>query len=551
MDATHHGDVASCVWSSWTTIPWNEANQHVRRLQARISKAAENEDWRGVKRLQRILVRSSSGKAIAVRRVTENQGRRTPGVDGTIWSTAGEKWTAVQSLVVRGYKPLPLRRIHIPKSNGGKRPLGIPAMKDRAMQALHWLALDPVAEARADPNSYGFRLYRSTADALTQCGNALNRKASPQWILEGDIKGCFDNISHDWLLKHVPMDRRLLSKWLRCGFVEGGRLYPTMAGTPQGGIISPVLANLALDGMEQLLKEKLPRRAKVNFVRFADDFVVTADSNELLETAVKPLIISFLAERGLTLSDTKTVVTNVSDGFNFLGFRVQKFNDFLHIGPSPAGTKALYAKVSTTLRKLRTARQEDVIRTLNPILSGWAGYHRTMMATRTFAVMDHRIFWALWRWAKRRHPNKGARWVRRRYFTSAGKRQWVFSDGSSTLVRLSAYKRRRHIKIRSDTNPYDPSQETYFDARLRRRMMETLAGRRKLQWLWERQGGLCPRCSMKITKATGWHVHHRVWRVYGGSDKAGNLELLHPVCHGQLHAQAKSGMLPPEAQAPG
>lgn len=540
MDAcSQTGDVASCDWQSWTTIPWDLANQYVRRLQARISKAALEEDWRGVKRLQRLLVRSTSGKALAVRRVTENQGKRTPGVDKVLWSTAGSKWRAVQSLTTVGYKPSPLRRIHIPKANGGNRPLGIPTMRDRAMQALHWLALDPVAETHADLNSYGFRSHRSTADALTQCMNALNRSGSPEWVLEGDIKGCFDNIDHQWLMENAPMDRGVLSGWLKAGFVERGRLFPTEAGTPQGGIISPVLANLTLDGLERTLKSAFPRRAKLNFIRYADDFIVTAVSKELLETKVKPLIAEFLATRGLTLSETKTVITHVADGFDFLGFRVRKFKDFLHVGPSPANTKRLYAKVSAMLRKLRTAKQGDVIRALNPIISGWANYHRTMMASRTFAVMDHRIFWALWRWAKRRHPNKGARWVRRRYFRTSGQRQWVFTDGASTLMWLASFTKRRHIKIRSDANPYDPADEGYFDTVLQRRMLATLAGRRKLHWLWSRQQGVCPRCRGKITKTAGWHIHHRIWRSLGGSNRMDNLELLHPTCHAQLHARRR------------
>lgn len=540
MDAcSQTGDVASCDWQSWTTIPWDVANQYVRRLQARISKAALEEDWRGVKRLQRLLVRSTSGKALAVRRVTENQGKRTPGVDKVLWSTAGSKWRAVQSLTTVGYKPSPLRRIHIPKANGGKRPLGIPTMRDRAMQALHWLALDPVAETHADLNSYGFRSHRSTADALTQCMNALNRSGSPEWVLEGDIKGCFDNIDHQWLMENAPMDRGVLSGWLKAGFVERSRLFPTEAGTPQGGIISPVLANLTLDGLERTLKSAFPRRAKLNFIRYADDFIVTAVSKELLETKVKPLIAEFLATRGLTLSETKTVITHAADGFDFLGFRVRKFKDFLHVGPSPASTKRLYAKVSAMLRKLRMAKQGDVIRALNPIISGWANYHRTMMASRTFAVMDHRIFWALWRWAKRRHPNKGARWVRRRYFRTSGQRQWVFTDGASTLMWLASFTKRRHIKIRSDANPYDPADEGYFDTVLQRRMLATLAGRRKLHWLWSRQQGVCPRCRGKITKTTGWHIHHRIWRSLGGSNRMDNLELLHPTCHAQLHARRR------------
>jgi RNA-directed DNA polymerase len=369
--------------------------------------------------------------------------------------------------------------------------------------------------------------------------NALSRSGSPEWVLEGDIKGCFDNIDHAWLMQHVPMDRHVLSGWLKSGFVERNRLFPTEAGTPQGGIISPVLANLTLDGLERTLKDAFPRRAKLNFIRYADDFIVTAVSKETLETKVKPLIAGFLATRGLALSETKTVITHVSEGFDFLGFRVRKFKDFLHVGPSPASTKRLFAKVSATLRKMRMAKQGDVIRALNPILSGWANYHRTMMASRTFAVMDHRIFWALWRWAQRRHPNKGARWVRRRYFKVEGNRQWAFSDGASTLVWLTSFNKRRHIKIRSDANPYDPANEEYFDKVLQRRMLATLAGRRKLKWLWSRQQGICPRCLGSITKTTGWHVHHKVWKSLGGSDRLDNLELLHPTCHAQLHAQRR------------
>lgn len=248
MDAYFKGDVASTCWNDWHQIPWSKSFRHVRRLQARIAKTAKDGDWRGVKRLQKLLVRSTAARAVAIRRVTENQGRKTPGVDGVTWSTPREKCRAIPTLTRRGYRPKPLRRVHIPKANGGKRPLGIPTMKDRAMQALYWLALDPIGEAQGDLNSYGFRSNRSTADAIVQCHNALARKHSPEWVLEGDIKGCFDNISHGWLMQHVPMDGDILKKWLKAGYVEGRRLYPTDAGTPQGGIISPTLANLVLDG---------------------------------------------------------------------------------------------------------------------------------------------------------------------------------------------------------------------------------------------------------------------------------------------------------------
>ncbi|WP_237071723.1 group II intron reverse transcriptase [Mizugakiibacter sediminis] len=414
-------------------------------------------------------------------------------------------------------------------------------MKDRAMQALYWLALDPVAETRGDPNSYGFRSGRSTADAIAQCHNALSRKHSPKWVLEGDIKGCFDNIGHDWLVGNVPMDRRVLSKWLKAGFVEGHKLFPTDAGTPQGGIVSPCLANLALDGMEGLLKDSLPRRAKINFIRYADDFVVTGASKEVLETQVKPMLVGFLAERGLQLSATKTKITHVTEGFDFLGWHVRKHKAFLRIVPSKRNATTLYAKVRDRLRELRGAKQDDVVGALNPILRGWGNYHRVVHASRPFAKMDYLITRALWRWAVRRHPMKGKRWIKRRYFRANGSRDWLFQTDRFSLVRLASISVDKHIKVRADANPYDPKDEAYFDERLTRRMRSTLQGRRRLYWLWDRQEGLCPVCAAKITKATGWHVHHVVWRVYGGPDRLSNLQLLHPTCHVQLHARATKG----------
>lgn len=539
-------DVASCAWNDWHHIPWSTAHQTVRRLQTRIAKAARLGHWRNARRLQRLLTRSMSAKAIAVKRVTENQGRRTPGVDGETWSTPDAKSVAVRSLETRGYRPKPLRRIHIPKANGGKRPLGIPTMRDRAMQALYLLALEPVAETTADPNSYGFRPERATVDAIVQCANVLGRGHSAAWVLDADIKGCFDNISHDWLAARIPVDSAVLQRWLKSGFVENGRLFPTTAGTPQGGIVSPVLANMTLDGLEHLLKSRFKRRHKVNLVRYADDFIVTGCSRELLEQEVRPLIETFLAERGLGLSPEKTRVVHISEGFDFLGWNVRKRSGGLLVTPAKGNVKAFYRKVHDVLRSLRAAKQETVIETLNPIIRGWGNYHRSQMASRTFTKLDHRIFWALWRWAKRRHPNKGRRWIRRRYFGSSSTRSWVFASGNQTLGRLSDRKVRRHVKVKAEANPYDPSWDGYFEERLGRKMAQTLMGRRKLLWLWQRQAGDCPRCHQKITLRTGWHVHHRVWKCFGGTDRPSNLELLHPNCHRQLHALAKSRRSPPE-----
>jgi RNA-directed DNA polymerase len=216
-----------------------------------------------VNTLQRLLTRSLAAKALAVRRVTENQGKETPGVDKIIWTTPEDKSRALLSLGRRGYRPLPLRRVFIPKKNGKLRGLGIPTMKDRTMQALFLMALIPVAEEKADPNSYGFRPCRSTADAIEQCFIQLSRLFSPSWVLEGDITGCFDNIGHDWLMTHVPTDRGILRKWLKAGYLHRQTLFPTTAGTPQGGIISPTLANMALDGLEEVLKERFHRRHQI------------------------------------------------------------------------------------------------------------------------------------------------------------------------------------------------------------------------------------------------------------------------------------------------
>ena len=280
---------ASSPEAQWVQIDWSQCELKVRRLQERIVKATQEGRYGKVKALQWLLTHSFYGRALAVKRVTLNQGKNTPGVDGAIWSTPASRYKAIDTLRRRGYQPQPLRRVYIPKSNGKLRPLGIPTMKDRAMQALYLLALLPVAETTADPNSYGFRPKRSTADAIEQCFTVLARKIGPQWVLEGDIRGCFDNISHAWMLTHIPTDKEVLKKWLKAGFMENRTLFPTEAGTPQGGIISPTLANLTLDGLERLLKETFRKkeirgqciRPKVNFVRYADDCVPRAQRVEL------------------------------------------------------------------------------------------------------------------------------------------------------------------------------------------------------------------------------------------------------------------------------
>ncbi|MFQ8213684.1 group II intron reverse transcriptase/maturase [Klebsiella pneumoniae] len=540
---------------TWHSIDWAECHREVRRLQARIVKATREGRHGRVKALQWILTHSFSGKALAVRRVTENQGKRTPGVDGITWSTPEAKSQATLSLKRRGYRPQPLKRVSIPKANGKMRPLGIPTMKDRAMQALYLLALEPVAETTADRRSFGYRLERSTADAIEQCFTALARGISPKWILEGDIKGCFDNISHDWLLGHAQTDREILSKWLKAGYMEDRQLFPTEAGTPQGGIISPTLANLVLDGLETRLLTKFgrPRYANggetklmVNYVRYADDFIVTGRSKELLEQEVMPLIEEFMRERGLTLSPEKTKITHIDEGFDFLGQNVRKYDGKLLIKPSKANVATFVEKVRTVIKGNKALNQKRLIWMLNPMIQGWANYHHHVVSKETFARVDHEIWSALWQWAKRRHPQKGSAWVKQRYFQSAGTRNWMFAaatgerypDGKPILAILrkaSDTPIKRHRSIKADANPFDPKWEMYFEERMSLKMQNSLRGRKKLINLWMDQDRCCPICQQLITQETGWHVHHIIRRVDGGKDGSTNLVMVHPNCHNQIH----------------
>lgn len=537
---------ASHAAIEWQAIEWPKAYRNVRRLQARIVKAKQEGRWGKVKALQRLLTHSFSAKALAVKRVTENKGKRTPGVDGEIWNTPGKKAAAIGRLRRRGYHPQPLRRVYIPKSDGiRQRPLSIPVMKDRAMQALYWQALDPIAESGADPNSYAFRKERCQADAIAQCQIILSRKDRAEWIYEGDIKACFDRISHEWLLGNIPMDKTILAKWLKTGFIDKNVFHQTEKGVPQGGIISPVIANMALDGLERTVRKRFPR-AKVNVVRFADDFVVTGKTKELLENEVAPLVGKFLAERGLELSPEKTRITHIEDGFDFLGQNIRKYKGKLLIKPSRKNVKAFLNKIRQIIKTSRALNAGRLIARLNPILRGWANYHCHVVSKKTYSKVNQAIFQAIWQWAKRRHPNKRSRWVKRKYFKSKGKRNWVFSgevegQGGKTrtieLFNIPGVPIKRYIKIKGVANPYDPEWETYFERRLDQKMAEDLKGRRKLLYLWHEQEGICPVCKQKITKQTGWHNHHIIKRVEGGSDKAKNRVLLHPYCHRQVHSQ--------------
>ena len=476
MAAPPGADASFNLPKDWKSINWMAIRQQVRGLQVRIAKAIKSGNPRRASALQWLLTHSRAARLLAVWRVTTNRGAHTPGVDNVIWRTNRQKLQAADNLKRHGYKPKPLRRIYIPKKNGKLRPLSIPTMHDRAMQALYALALAPVAETLADPNSYGFREGRSCADALEHVHTVLCKKYSPQWVLEGDIKACFDQISHEWLLQHVLMDRQVLRKWLQAGYWEKARLFPTRQGTPQGGIISPLLANLALDGMQKAISQVVRKKGdKVNFVRYADDFIVTAATPELLEQKAKPALTAFLTPRGLELSEQKTVITHIHKGFNFLGHTVRKFGDKLLTTPAKSNVKALREKISLCIKSALGLSQEALLLKLNPLIRGWTNYYKHGASKRTFDRLDHYVFQQLWRWAKRRHPNKSAAWKQRKYFAAAGK-PGLFSvrltKGGGQSQVLSLYTAtstaiQRHIKVRGAANPYDPCYTHYFEQRRR------------------------------------------------------------------------------------
>ncbi|MCP4131670.1 MAG: group II intron reverse transcriptase/maturase, partial [bacterium] len=457
----------------WDLIDWNEVERRVNKLQSRIAKAVKEGKPHLARRLQHLLANSFYAKLTAVKRVTSNKGKKTPGIDRQLWSTPASKWKAAVSLQSKGYKSLPLRRVFIEKKGKNKkRPLGIPTMYDRAMQALYALTLDPIAETIADRGSFGFRKHRSQKDARQKIFICMSRKNSAKWVLEGDIKGCFDNISHEWLLENIPMDKRILKEFLKSGYLWKRELFPTKDGTPQGGIISPILANMTLDGIELMLKKHYWTRStgivnyrhnknKVHFIRYADDFIVTAGSKEVA-VEVREMINKFISHRGLELAEDKTSITHIQEGFDFLGWNARKYGDKLLIKPSKNSFKENAVKIRTAIKEGRAMSQEKLIAILNPIIRGWCNYHQSSVSKKMFQKMNQVIFEALWRWAKRRHPNKSKTWIKNRYWKSIGSRNWVFHSGSNELILPSDTKIVRHRMIKLNKNPYLSEDREYY-----------------------------------------------------------------------------------------
>ena len=527
----------------WNNTNWCKVEKHVNRLQIRITKAVIQKKWNSAKRLSYLLTHSHYAKLLSVRKVIQNKGKRTAGIDGIQWKTPETKMKIALCLTDKQYKAKPLKRIYIEKyGKNEKRPLSIPTMYDRAIQALYALALNPYAEATADSTSFGFRKYRSAQHACATIFNRICRKCDAQWILEGDIKGCFDNISHEWLLDNIPMDKSILKQFLKAGYVSEHKLFPTNSGTPQGSIISPVLSNITLDGIGKKLDIKyhsknnkinhcIASKYQVNFVRYADDFIVTARTKEIAEE-VKILIGNFLKQRGLELSTEKTQITHINDGFDFLSWNFRKYNEKLLIKPSKKSIQKITRKISDIIRNGKTWTQQNLINTLNPIIIGWSNYHQGVVSKSIFRTIDGRIWNTLWKWAKRRHPHKSKKWIANKYWQTIEKRKWVFASGNIQLKNLSNKRIIRTIPIKLDKNPYLDTE--YWLAYKNNEGTRKLTGMYKR--IWEKQKGICPFCRSMIdinADAEERPLHHK-----DGNHKnhtVSNLVYTHIHCHIQHH----------------
>jgi len=503
----------------WLNINWKRCHDVVLSLQNRIVKSVRNGEWRNVKRLCYLLTQSFSARALAVKRVTENKGKKTAGIDGEVWTTPGQKMRAVEAIANwNGYQPKALKRIRIPKKDKHQtRPLSIPTMEDRARQALHMFALQAIAETQGDINSYGFRRKRRCADAIDQIFKVLRQKGSSQWILEADIKGFFDNINFKWLLENVPMNKKVLKAWLNCGFIERGKRFSTTEGVPQGGIISPVIGNWVLDGLEAIICNYpyYKRINGINFVRYADDFIVTAKTREVLEEEIVPKINAFLKARGVQLSEQKTKVTHISEGFDFLGQSIRKYRRVdgrlgkIQIEPSKKSIQSIKCKVKAICKSSGHLTQAQMIGRLNPVLRGWGNYHRHILCGETYSKMTSYVWFRLMRWGKSRHPEKSGIWIAKRYLSYAKGSHWAFRDKATgkTLVRLNNdIHTYRHIKILGEANPFDAEWHGYFQNR--EKLIKMKSASHYIGKVSKQQGGKCPHCQQLIQAEDKHHLHY-------------------------------------------
>ncbi len=541
--------------TDWQDANWRKAHRVVKNLRQRIFRATRQHDWKRVRNLQRLLLKSYSNVLLAVRRVTQlNAGKATPGIDKVLVKTGPAKAALVDQLKQTiPWKPLAVRRVYIPKSNGKRRPLGIPTITDRCLQAMVKAALEPCWEAQFEPTSYGFRPGRSAHDAIARIYVNAHAKNRKKWVVDADIAGCFDAINHRFLLRQIGNfpARGLIADWLRAGYLEDGVFHSTDAGTPQGGVISPLLANIALHGMEAALgitryaQGYIKKNVTRAVVRYADDFVVFCESKaEADQTRID--LQRFLSLRGLQLSDEKTQVVHLSEGFDFLGFMVRHYPSRntqtgwkLLIRPAKQSVARFREKLRHTFKRLHGCNATAVITVLNPILRGWANYYRGVVSSKVFQKLETYLFWKLQRWATKTHPNKSYTWRKGRYWGEhpayPGCR-WCFIDPNTGMVlyRIGSTRIRRHVLIRGQASPDDPECQGYFA--LRGKQSRHLgdypkSAQRIIRW----QQGQCLLCGQSLFNGEPIHIHHKQPRHLGGTNHASNLMALHRVCHQQMH----------------